>query len=256
VIPHTDEDKHLMAAIEDVQANFDLDEPPPEMLTDGLNGTGENLAACAERNIVLYSPIPDGPADNPALRDDPTVPVAEADRERLPTTTVKSKGQETQKLNKYAFVYDEENDCYRCPEGKRLSFAGESRETSEGRERIRRTYRSEAADCDKCPLRELCLSNKRRRRDVRHEQNEPHLAKQRELMRTEEAQTKYAQRRHPGERPFAVIKQQFGARQFLTRGLERVKQEWLWLATAFNLKQLFGFIRSGTDPPAECPETA
>ena len=75
-------------------------------------------------------------------------------------------------------------------------------------------------------------------------------------MKTDDAKKKYARRRHPGERPFAVIKQHFGARQFLTRGLERVKQEWLWLTTAFNLKQLVGLIRSGTDPPAECTETA
>ena len=253
VIEHTDEDKHLMAAIEDVQENFDLDAPPPEMLTDGLNGTGENLAECAERNIVLYSPIPDGPADNPALRDDPTQPVPAEDRDRLPTKTTKSQGTESQKLDKHAFVYDEENDCYWCPEGKRLSFASTISETRNGSERIRHRYKSDPADCDECPLRGLCLSGKSRRREIRHEQHEPHLAQQRERMRTEEAQEKYAQRRHAGERPFAVIKQQFGARQFLTRGLERVQQEWLWLSTAFNLKQLFGFIRSGTDPPAERP---
>jgi transposase len=255
VIPHTDEDKHLIPAIEDVKTNFVLEAPPPEMLTDGLNGTGENLAQCAARNITLYSPIPDGPADNPALRIDPRVPVAEEDRDRLPTTTVKSKGHETEKLDKHAFVYDEAHDCYWCPEGKKLSFVSTILETRNGRERIRQQYKSEAADCDACPLRGVCLSGQSRRREVRHEQHEPHLAKQRELMRTDQAQDKYAQRRHPGERPFAVIKHHFGARQFLTRGLERVKQEWLWLTTAFNLKQLVGLFRSGVDPPAES-ETA
>lgn len=254
VIPHTDEDKHLMTAIEDVQKSFGLDNPPAEMLADGMMATGENLAECEERNITLYSPIDDGPGDNPALRDDPTVPVAAEDRDRLPTKTTKSQGQESVKLDKHAFVYDEENDCYWCPEGKRLSFVSTIHETRNGRERVRHQYKSDAADCDECPLRELCLSGKSRRRDIRHEQHEPHSLRQRERMRTEEAQQKYARRRHPGERPFAVIKQQFGARQFLTRGIERVKQEWLWLATAFNLKQLFGLIRSGADPPGACCE--
>jgi transposase len=254
VIPHTDEDKHLLAAIEDVQESFDLDAPPPEVLADGMMATGDNLAACDERHITLYSPIADGPADNPALRDDPTVPVAAKDRDRLPTKTTKSKGQETVKLDKHAFVYDQEHDCYWCPEGKRLPFVSTSRETRNGRERIRHTYQSDAADCAECPLRAMCLSKRRQRRDVRHEQHEPHSLRQRELMRTEEAQQKYARRRHPGERPFAVIKQQFTARQFLTRGIDRVKQEWLWLTTAFNLKQLFGLIRSGADPPGRCCE--
>lgn len=251
VIPHTDEDKHLMAAIEDVQTNFALEAPPPEILTDGLNGTGENLADCAEQNITVYSPIPDGPADNPALRDDPRVPVAEEDRDRLPIKTTKTNGKESKTLDKHAFVYDEENDCYWCPEGQRLSFVSTISETRNGHERVRHRYKSDPADCDECPLRALCLSGKSRRREIRHEQHEPHLAKPRERMRTDEAKEKYAQRRHPGERPFAVIKQQFGARQFLTRGLKRVKQEWLWLTTAFNLKQLVGLIRSGVDPPAK-----
>jgi transposase len=255
VIPHTDEDKHLMPAVEDVQESFGLDNPPAEMLADGMMATGDNLAACDKKNITLYSPIDDGPADNPALRDDPTVPVPAEDRGRLPTKTVKSQGKQVERLDKHAFVYDEQNDCYWCPEGKRLSFVSTNQETHNGRERVRHKYQSDAADCDECPLRAMCLSKRRRRRDVRHEQHEPHSLRQRERMRTEEAQQKYARRRHPGERPFAVIKQQFAARQFLTRGIERVKQEWLWLATAFNLKQLFGLFRSGADPPGASCET-
>lgn len=254
VIPHTDEDKHLMDAIEDVQNHFQLDAPPPEILADGMMATGENLAECDKQNIILYSPIADGPTDNPALREDLTVPVAEEDRDRLPTKTTKSKGQETVKLDKHAFVYDEQDDCYWCPEGKRLPFISTTSETRHDRERIRHTYQSDTADCAECPLRAMCLSKRRQRRDVRHEQHEPHSIKQRERMRTDEAQQKYSRRRHPGERPFAVIKQQFGARQFLTRGLECVKQEWLWLATAFNLKQLIGLIHSGVDPPGRCSE--
>ncbi len=250
VIQHTDEDKHLIAAIEDVQRNFSLDAPPPEMLTDGLNGTAENLAQCAARNVTVYSPIADGPVDNPALRDDPTTPVAEADRRRLPTKTTKTNGKESKTLDKHAFVYVEAEDCYRCPEGKKLSPVATIHETRNGRDRVRRQYKSEAVDCDACPLRALCLSGQSRRREIRREQHETHLARQRERMRTKEAKKKYAQRRHPGERPFAVIKQFFGARQFLTRCLQRVKQEWLWLATAFNLKQLVGLFRSGAPPPS------
>ena len=132
-----------------------------------------------------------------------------------------------------------------------MSYVSTSHETRNGGERIRHTYRSEVADCDACPLRDLCLSGRKLRRDIRHEQHESHSIQQRKLMRTEEAQQKYTRRRHSGERPFAVIKQQFGARQFLTRGMDRVKQEWLWLATAFNLKQLLGLIRSGVDPPGK-----
>jgi transposase len=248
VIPHTDEDKHLISAIEDVRETFSVD-APPEILADGMMATGENLAACDARKIVLYSPLTNGDAENPALRDDLTQPVAAEDRDRLPTKIIKSKGNQSQQLVKQAFVYDDANDCYWCPQGKRLPFVHTTSEMRNGRRRIRYRYKADAADCAACPLRELCLQKNSRRRQVGHEQHESHLVKQRTLMKTDEAQEKYSRRCSVGERPFAVIKQQFGARQFLTRGLERVKQEWLWLTTAFNLKQLFGLIRSGVDPP-------
>ena len=72
-------------------------------------------------------------------------------------------------------------------------------------------------------------------------------------MATDEAKDKYSRRRHPGERPFAVIKQKFGARRFLLRGLEQVKQEWQWMASAFNLDRLIGLMRGGVGPPPNPP---
>jgi hypothetical protein len=50
------------------------------------------------------------------------------------------------------------------------------------------------------------------------------------------------------ETPNAVIKQVMGLRQFGLRGLEKVRTEWWWACTAFNLKQLIaavGRLRAG-----------
>jgi hypothetical protein len=47
---------------------------------------------------------------------------------------------------------------------------------------------------------------------------------------------------HAGERPFATIKSQFGARGFLTRGLAKVRCEWHWLTSAFNLHRPMSLI--------------
>jgi transposase len=249
VISSVDEDKHLVPAIEDVQQNFDLEAPPPEMLADGLMASGENLAECAAREITLYSPIPGQVAENPALRDDPTQPVAAENRERLPTKTVNRKGKKSQQLDKQAFVYDQDNDCYWCPEGKKLSYAYSSSEQRRGRRRVRRRFKASEKDCAVCALIDLCLQGNARRRTINREQHESHREAHAAKMSTDEAQSKYSRRRHPGERPFAVIKHQFGARRFLLRGLAKVKQEWLWLSSAFNLHRLFGLIRSGLDPP-------
>lgn len=92
-------------------------------------------------------------------------------------------------------------------------------------------------------------------REISRDQYEGHRERLARRMATPEGKEAYKKRRHPGERPFAVIKQQFGARQFLLRGINQVRMEWRWLATAFNLKLLLGRwrVRSGAAPPAVVP---
>ena len=57
-------------------------------------------------------------------------------------------------------------------------------------------------------------------------------------MRTAEAKQIYNERPRIAETPFAILKSVFGLRQFLLRGLEKVRIEWRWASTAFNLKKL------------------
>ena len=249
VIPHTDESAHLFTAIEDVQEQFSLDSPPEEVLADGMMATGANLKECESRNITLYSPLPGQSDENPAIRDDLSQPVPDEDRKRLPTVNYKRKGQKRQQISKEAFIYDEANDCYWCPQGKSLHHSGTTSEQSRKGKRIeRRRYKASEADCSNCPLRGLCLRDNAKRRQINHEQYEKQRITHAKRMATEEAQTKYARRRHPSERPFAEIKQRFGARQFLLRGLDLVRHEWQWLTTAFNLDRLMSVMRTRAGP--------
>ena len=254
VIPGTDEDKHLIEALENVQEQFGLEAIPGEVLAYGMMATGANLAECAARGISMYAPLAGGcDAENPAVRDDPSQPVPEEDRDRLPTKTTNHNGQQRQQLEKQAFVYDDAKDCYWCPQGKQLPYANTTSETSHGRRVVRRRYKSSPEDCVECPLRSICLRGKAKRRTISREQHESQREAHQAKMATAEAQQKYARRRHPGERPFATIKHQFGFRTFLLRGIEKVKQEWLWFSSAFNLHRLLGLFRSGVDPPQPIP---
>lgn len=253
VISNTDEDKHLAAAIDEVQEQFGLDCAPSEMLADTLNATGDNLAQCAERGVELYAPLK-GPANagNPALRDDPSQPVPAEDIERLPTNSVKRDGETVERFDKKAFVYDQEEDCYWCPAGKRLPYANKTSEKRYRIKRVRRRYKASDEDCGVCPLREMCLrSPKVKRRMINREQHEELREAHATKMATDEAQEKYSRRRSVGERPFAVIKHHFGCRRFQRRGLAAVKQEWLWLVNAFNLQRLMSLFRSGAGPPPQ-----
>ena len=49
---------------------------------------------------------------------------------------------------------------------------------------------------------------------------------------------RYERRVWIAETPFGILKSVMGLRQFLLRGLEKVKTEWRWAATAFNIIKL------------------
>lgn len=57
-------------------------------------------------------------------------------------------------------------------------------------------------------------------------------------MASEEARELYNERPRIAETTFGILKSVMGIRQFLLRGLPKVRTEWLWAATAFNLAKL------------------
>jgi len=241
VLSTTSEEHELMGAIDQVEK--ELGQRAEEVLADGLFATGENLEACDSREITLYSPRKGEPkSPNPAERDDLSLPVAAEEISQLPTRLISKKSGEKQ-FDKAAFIYDAEADCYWCPQGNQLEYRYTNhRKNTTGTEVERREYKASEAECAGCPLKEKCLSGTSKRRGVKRDQYEEHREKLSQRMKSDDGKQKYAKRCAPGERPFAVIKQQFGARQFLLRGLDRVKVEWDWLSVAFNIKILIGHM--------------
>jgi len=248
VIALTNEEAQLISQLKTVQTDFQLPGLPPAVLADGAMCSGPNLAALEELGVTLYSPLPGAcTATNPALRGDLTQPVPEADWGRLPMTGSKQKPQ----FDKAAFVYDSEQDCYWCPSGQKLSFARHSHETRGGQQVDRKRYQAEASACAGCALRSRCVQAKAKPRQVSSDQYDAQRARLAERMAQPEAQVKYKRRKEVAERPFAMIKQHFGARRFLLRGLEHVRTEWRWLATAFNLQRLMSLFSSRAGPAAK-----
>ena len=58
-------------------------------------------------------------------------------------------------------------------------------------------------------------------------------------LRTPEGKKLYALRKHTPEPVFGIIKSVLGFRQFLLRGLDKVKGEWILVTMAWNLKRMF-----------------
>jgi transposase len=253
VIAMTNEEHHLVSQVEAVQANFGLAQPPSEVLADTRSLTGINLHALQERGVTLFAPSQQADlATNPARRDDLAQPVPEDQRDRLPTKTTKHKdGTQTTQLTKDAFVYDEANDCYWCPHGQRLKPRTTTQEKQVGGTLTCTRYAAPASACASCPLRAKCLSAKADHREISRYQHDDLIEAHSQRMATPEAKQKYAARMHRGERPFAHIKHHLGARQFLLRGLKKVRLEWTWLVSAFNLRTLLTLLQPRPGPEPE-----
>lgn len=240
VVSLTNEDPLLIPQIDEVQAAFGLKSAPPEVLMDGLNCTGANLQKLEERNITAYGPskLVD-PTASPAWRADLTQPVPQEIWDQLPMqkTTLK-KGETISQLSKDAFLFDAEHNCYWCPNGRPLTFSSTTTEKIKGGTQARHRFKSNPADCAGCPLRAKCLKPGGKQREVSRFEHDGRQEKLARRMSTSEGKAKYARRCQAAERPFAMIKSHFGVRQFLLRGLDKVRQEWRWATTAFNLRLL------------------
>ncbi len=239
VIANCDEKSVLPKVLREVEE--ELGERPERVLADKIFSHSSNLFEMDKRGIALHSPI-DDPVNNPAIREDITKPVAEEQRGNLPKS---KKGQ----LTKAAFIYDEKRNSYFCPQGKELPFASTYNEKlANGTMLGRHRYNASTKDCAGCPLMDSCIKGESRYRRVSHDEAEGLRGQLRERMRTEEAKAAY-DRRMQCERPFASIKHLMGVTQFLHRGLDKVRQEWHWAATAFNLQRLVRIFGSRAGPP-------
>jgi transposase len=219
------------------------------VLGDGLFSSGTNLVDMEARGIELLSPLTNPePEDNPAVREDPSQPVAEEDVQRLPINP------RTKRFGKPAFIYDEKEDCYWCPAGEKLTREGAEKRKRAGETIELTSYRCpRGSKCGQCKYKALCQikPDGKRGRKVTRDGFEEIRRRHSERMQQAEVKERYKQRLHFGETPFAVLKAVFDLRRFLLRGIENVQQEWLWGCTAFNtwkLMRLWGTLRA---KPAE-----
>jgi transposase len=230
VLSEVNEGPSALPSVDRVRETFG--QTPERFLTDGGNNSGQIMAGMEQRNVDFYAPVVSNQpqADNPALRDDPRQPVPPEGWSRLPLNSKKQ-------LDKSCFLYDASEDQYYCPQGQTLPYEQTKREKRGGTMVNKRLYRCHA--CKGCPLAEACLSPRSKRgRTISRDEYEEVRERTAARMATPEAKAVYRRRSQIAETPFAIIKSIMGLRQFLLRGLDKVKTEWLWTVTAFNLTKL------------------
>lgn len=231
----------LPSMVDTVQSEYEV--TVETVMGDTAYSAGENLTAMEDREIELLSPLVEPKCkDNPAIREEPSKPVAEADLDRLPLNP------QTKRFDKTAFLYDENEECYYCPAGKKLPRSGSEKKKAHGG-KVSRQINYTCYDCAGCWLADRCRANPhaKKGRKITHDVHEAARRRQRARMKTEETKERYKRRQHAGETPFAVIKACFSLRRFLLRGIAGVQTEWLWHCTAFNLKRLLNLLAASRD---------
>lgn len=140
----------------------------------------------------------------------------------------------TEEYAKEAFIYDEEQDGYICPEGH-LLLPYNSKPTSKYKDH--KCYRNFEA-CANCSKKQKCTKLKCRIIKDRPLQKYAHEVDK----RTEANKEMYYLRKQTAEHPFGTVKRAFGFSYFLTRGNENVKTESILHFFAYNLKRVINIV--------------
>lgn len=144
-------------------------------------------------------------------------------------------------MRKSKFIYDREQDGYRCPQGQLLRYATTDRNGY-------RHYRSDPKICRNCPLLASCTTNAASTRTItRHvwadarERTDAHRL-------TPWGKAIYKRRKETVERSFADAKQLHGHRYARCRSLSRVAWQCLLAAAAQNIKKIAMALTRATKP--------
>jgi transposase len=131
------------------------------------------------------------------------------------------------------FFYDEENDVYICPQGRRLP-----RKVKRSKDKKETDYGSRQV-CENCPVREKCTNSK----DGRYiRRGEFEAAADRSIARVYADRSLYKKRMCLVEHIFGTIKAGFGFRQLTVRGTAMVRTEMSLCFLAYNLKRAINVL--------------
>lgn len=209
---------------------------PQAVSADSGYNTGPELASMEQKEICTY--IPDAGENSEAKFLDENARAA-LEAVRKGRTLTADQWEALPKYNekfieKSAFVYDPDQNQYRCPAGHVLSILRTSRDKNKWGVAIRTQYGGSPA-CVSCPHAAMCCKNPKRGRTINRDQYEEHRERQRQRLASTQGQDTYARRKQIVEPRFGQTKHVMGIRKFLRRGLEKVRTEWALACTAVNL---------------------
>ncbi|MBL8447566.1 MAG: IS1182 family transposase [Zoogloeaceae bacterium] len=184
-----------------MQAKAAVDEETLEALADRGYYKGPEILTCEQSGITPFVPM-------------------------TMTSDNKARGL----FDKRDFVYQPDQDAYRCPSGQVLPRHHQSVEQG----LVIHTYYSLSA-CMQCPIKAQCTTAEKERRVRRWEHEAVLESMQRRL---DACPGKMRQRRSTVEHVFGTLKSWMGATHFLTKTRPRVQTEMSLHVLAYNLRRI------------------
>jgi hypothetical protein len=201
----------LLPGVQQIEQN--LEAKPKQVVTDGGFTCRENILSMAAQGIDFIGSLPE---------HDPQL-----------AAQMRRRGV-AEEFYPAAFVYDAQQDTYRCPAGQTLHHTGQERRPGV----LHHQYRARSGVCEACPLKSKCCpQNATKGRSIVRAEEAPPVQQFLEKMETQPAKEVYRQRGLVAEFPNAWIKDKLGLRQFRLRGLAEVLLETLWAALTYNIQQ-------------------
>lgn len=145
--------------------------------------------------------------------------------------------KKTKSFPKEHFRYDNKQDCYLCPENKRLQRTDL---TIPDRPNAI-VYKALGKECKRCKHFGACTTSNIGRKIIR-QKNEALMQQLAKTYLSDVGQKIYKLRKQKVELPFAHFKQNMNMRQLLLRGVEKVNAELNLSAIGYNLTRMIGLL--------------
>ena len=137
------------------------------------------------------------------------------------------------------FVYDEQNDWYICRNNKLLKGSG--RVVDDGWDHPVKKYFSLQSDCNNCPLRNSCITEKAKTKKIQHSIYKAELERGKARQQTVKAKVMKRKRSSTVEPVRGTLINFTGMKRLNARGLKAANKMLLLAATVYNLKKWLKF---------------
>ncbi len=214
VSQNANDKKEVSSALKEIQEN--TEKLPDQMSLDNGFFSGDNLEALEESGIDAYVACGKEHPDNQSINNS------------------------NRKIKKSDFTFDEENDCFICPQGQSLHLKSSGRDGT-------KIYHASINKCSQCPYQKRCCQSKKgEARTIWTDDKEPLRKAMLEKMKQAFSREVYRKRKYIVEPVFGQIKNNIGFRHFSVRGSPKVGGEFSLVCMAHNFSKMVKAIFKGT----------